>query len=176
MLTNCITNSLQVAFAIRHGPTIRLTESTGLARTVSTWSQREAFVLEQLVIYAELHYTLSSVNDKQTKHVDDTYFWCFILVDVCCVIPSGVSWLRTFRTSVLFCGVLPFKFSNEKMPNRKYISECAVGFRLFRALARVWAEVRFCGIYGRTSDTEAGFLEVLRFHLPIHISPNDPIL
>jgi hypothetical protein len=29
-------------------------------------------------------------------------------------IPSGVSWLRTSRATVLFCGVLPLKFSNEK--------------------------------------------------------------
>jgi hypothetical protein len=176
MLTNCIANQLKVAFAIRHGPTIRLTESTGLARTVSTSSRRESFILKQPVIYAKLHYTLSSVNDKRTKHVDQTYFWCFILVGVCLVIPSGVSWLWTFRTSVLFCDVLPLWFSNVRMSNRKRISKCTVGFRLFTSLARVWAEVRFCGIYDRTSGTEAGFLTVLRFHLPILISPNAPFL
>jgi hypothetical protein len=36
MLTNCIANQLKVSFAITHGPTIRLTESIGLARTVWT--------------------------------------------------------------------------------------------------------------------------------------------
>jgi hypothetical protein len=52
----------------------------------------------------------------------------------------------------------------------------AAGLQLFAALATIWSEVRFCGIYDWTSGTEAGFLKVLRVYLPILISPNAPLL
>jgi hypothetical protein len=57
---------------------------------------------------------------------------------LCLVILSGISSLWTFRTTVLFCGVLPLKFPNKKKSNHKCISECAVVFRLFTALASVY--------------------------------------
>jgi hypothetical protein len=43
--------------------------------------------------------------------------------------------------------------------------------RLPTALARVRSQVRSRGVYGRQSDTGAGFLRVLRFPLSILISP-----
>jgi hypothetical protein len=50
---------------------------------------------------------------------------------------------------------------------------------LSRAIAqadsrRLRAHVRSCGICGRQSGTEAGFLRVLRFPLPILIPPTAP--
>jgi hypothetical protein len=43
--------------------------------------------------------------------------------------------------------------------------------RLPTAAARVRARVRLCGIRGEQRGTGAGFLRVLRFHLPIRIPP-----
>jgi hypothetical protein len=43
----------------------------------------------------------------------------------------------------------------------------AVSRSLPTAAARVRARVRSCGIYGGQSGTRAGFLRVLRFHLPV---------
>jgi hypothetical protein len=42
------------------------------------------------------------------------------------------------------------------------------------AAARVRSQVRSCGISGGQSGTEAGFLRVLRFPLPILILPTAP--
>jgi hypothetical protein len=50
----------------------------------------------------------------------------------------------------------------------------AVSRRLPTAAARVRARVRSCGIYGAQSGTEADFLRVLRFPLPIRIPPIAP--
>jgi hypothetical protein len=50
----------------------------------------------------------------------------------------------------------------------------AVSRRLPTAAAQVGAEVRSCGIFDGQSDIGAGFLPVLRFPLPILISPNVP--
>jgi hypothetical protein len=47
----------------------------------------------------------------------------------------------------------------------------AVSGRLPTAAARVRSQVRSCGICGGQSGTEAGFLRVLRFPLPILIPP-----
>jgi hypothetical protein len=46
----------------------------------------------------------------------------------------------------------------------------AVSRRLPNAAARIRAQVRLCGICGGQSGTEAGFLRVLRFPLPIFVS------
>jgi hypothetical protein len=46
-----------------------------------------------------------------------------------------------------------------------------VSRRLPTAVARVWSQVRLCGICGRQSSAGAGFLRVLRFPLPILIPP-----
>jgi hypothetical protein len=46
--------------------------------------------------------------------------------------------------------------------------------RLPTAAARVRSQVRSCGICGGQSGTEAGFLLVLRFPLPILIPPTTP--
>jgi hypothetical protein len=48
----------------------------------------------------------------------------------------------------------------------------AVGRRLPTAAARVRSHIRLCGIYGGQSVTEAVFLPVLRFSLPILIPIN----
>jgi hypothetical protein len=50
----------------------------------------------------------------------------------------------------------------------------AVSRRLATAAAQVWAQVRLCGICGGQSGTEAGFVGVLRFPLPIFIPPTAP--
>jgi hypothetical protein len=50
----------------------------------------------------------------------------------------------------------------------------AVSRRLPTAAARVRAQVRSCGICGGQSGTEAGFLRVLRFPLPILIPSTAP--
>jgi hypothetical protein len=50
----------------------------------------------------------------------------------------------------------------------------AVSGRIPTATARVRAQVRSCGIRGGQSGAGAGFLRVLRFHLPIFIPPNTP--
>jgi hypothetical protein len=50
----------------------------------------------------------------------------------------------------------------------------AVSRRLPNAAARVRAQVRSCEICGGQSGTGAGFLQVLRFLLPIFIPPTDP--
>jgi hypothetical protein len=50
----------------------------------------------------------------------------------------------------------------------------AVSRRLPTAAARVRAQIRSCGICGEQSDTEAGFLPVLRFPLPILIPSITP--
>jgi hypothetical protein len=50
----------------------------------------------------------------------------------------------------------------------------AVSHRLPTAAARVRAQVRSRGICGGRSGTEAGFLRVLRFPLPISILPIAP--
>jgi hypothetical protein len=47
----------------------------------------------------------------------------------------------------------------------------AVSRRLPTAAVRVRAHVKSCGICGEQSGTEAGFLRVLRFPLPIFIPP-----
>jgi hypothetical protein len=46
----------------------------------------------------------------------------------------------------------------------------AVSHSLLTAAARVRAQVRQCGIFGRQTITRSGFLRVLRFPLPILIS------
>jgi hypothetical protein len=50
----------------------------------------------------------------------------------------------------------------------------AVSHQLPTTAARIRVEVRSCGICGRQSGTEAGFLRVLRFLLPILIPPSAP--
>jgi hypothetical protein len=50
----------------------------------------------------------------------------------------------------------------------------AVSHRLPTAAARVRAQFKLCGICGGQSGTEAGFLRVLRFPLPILIPPSAP--
>jgi hypothetical protein len=50
----------------------------------------------------------------------------------------------------------------------------AVSRRLPTAAARVRSQVRSCGICGGQSGAAAGFLRVLRFHLPILIPPTTP--
>jgi hypothetical protein len=50
----------------------------------------------------------------------------------------------------------------------------AVSRWLPTAAVRVRSQVRSCGIFGGQSGTEAGFLRVLRFHLPILIPPTAP--
>jgi hypothetical protein len=49
-----------------------------------------------------------------------------------------------------------------------------VSCRLFTAAARIRAHVKSCGICGGRSGSEAGFLRVLLFSLPIHIPPTAP--
>jgi hypothetical protein len=50
----------------------------------------------------------------------------------------------------------------------------AVIRRLPTAAARIWGQVRSCGIYGGQCDTGAGFLQVLRFTLPVLIPLTAP--
>jgi hypothetical protein len=50
----------------------------------------------------------------------------------------------------------------------------AVSLRFLNAAALVRARVRSCGIYGGYSGTGASFLRVLRFPLPVRISPTAP--
>jgi hypothetical protein len=50
----------------------------------------------------------------------------------------------------------------------------AVSLRLPTAAARVWSQVRTCGICGGHSGAGAGFLRVLRFSLQILIPPTAP--
>jgi hypothetical protein len=52
----------------------------------------------------------------------------------------------------------------------------AVGRRPPTASTRVRVQVRLCRIYSGQSDTGAGFIRVLRFPLPILISPTAPRL
>jgi hypothetical protein len=50
----------------------------------------------------------------------------------------------------------------------------AVSPRLPTAAARVPAHARSCGIYGKQSGTDASFLWILRFSLPVLIPPTAP--
>jgi hypothetical protein len=50
----------------------------------------------------------------------------------------------------------------------------AVSHWLPTSAARIWAQVRSCGICGGQSGTGVGILRVLRFHLPIFIPPIAP--
>jgi hypothetical protein len=50
----------------------------------------------------------------------------------------------------------------------------AVSRQVPTAATRVRARVRSCGIFGGQSDTEAGFLRVLRFPPPILIPSTTP--
>jgi hypothetical protein len=47
-----------------------------------------------------------------------------------------------------------------------------VSRRLPTAVARVWSQVRSCGIYDGKNGIEAGFFRVLSFPTPILISPS----
>jgi hypothetical protein len=66
-----------------------------------------------------------------------------------------------------------YKWWNIYMTLGRAIAE-AVSFWLPTAAARVWTQVKPCGICGGQSSTGAGFLQVLLFPLPILIPPTAP--
>jgi hypothetical protein len=61
-----------------------------------------------------------------------------------------------------------------EMNDKFYAKE--VSRLLFTVAARVQSQVSSYGMWGKQSDTRAGFLRVLRFPLPILIPPNAPFL
>jgi hypothetical protein len=69
--------------------------------------------------------------------------------------------------------MLALRNTNCKVQAGRAIAQ-AVSRRLPTAAARVRFQVRSCGICDEQSGTGAGFLRVLRFPLPILISPTTP--
>jgi hypothetical protein len=72
-----------------------------------------------------------------------------------------------------FINVCPYRFWLTIGVLGRAIAQAVIR-RLPTAVAPVRTQVRSCGICGGQSGTGAGFLRVLRFPLPILISPNTP--